>query len=212
MESRIITDVTELNKFLEEKKFYANGKNNRVDHLHETTAGSRWPLENIRGIYLAKPDFAWMAVWMAVVSRKRFRKRQICYFPPAAGGKPLGGIGIYDPVRVGLSGSLCGEAYLYFFDLEPLSGVRTIDPRKDKNIFDKEFRIIPSDGTGAGFFYKPVFAERSIVIVDEWQVALVNFGKIVPVLEMVLSEEFISELGKWVRSVPDEIGKDYIIK
>ncbi|MBI2637652.1 MAG: hypothetical protein HYW88_02010, partial [Candidatus Sungbacteria bacterium] len=80
MEKRTLDSVVALNELLHHNNYFANGKNFPVTHLYETSANSRWPYENIWGIYLTKPHYAWMALWMSITSRTRLKKRQVKYF------------------------------------------------------------------------------------------------------------------------------------
>lgn len=62
MESVQPKTIEDLSKILERNNLYANGKNIPIEFLYETVARSRWDRENIWGIYLTQPSYAWMGL------------------------------------------------------------------------------------------------------------------------------------------------------
>ncbi len=210
MESIKVSTTSELNKFFNNNRFYVNGKNIKVDHLHETTANSRWEYENLWGIYLTNTDHAWMGLWMAATSRGKVRKRQIRYISPKEDDF-IGRIEIYNPDHLKLEDALCDEAYLYLFDLSKYEGIETLDLARNFNLLKDSFRKDEIEKRGViQNYFLPNFEHRAVVIVDDWQIALINFKKIVPDIELILTKDLIKELSQKVTFTDIEIGQNYI--
>lgn len=187
METKKVKDIAELNSILEGIEYWANGKNFKVDHLHDTKASSRWELENIFGIYLTKPEYAWMALWMAVTSRKNLKKRHLRYFvPKTSQGDFIGKIEIFSEGD-NVADFFCEKAYLYLFDKKKYEDI----PTKNYSQNNKK--------------------EKCIVSIDDWQICLVNFNEVKPNLEIEIGPEIIKELMKRVSITKNEIGRNYLI-
>ena len=219
MEKRVLDSIDSLNTLLKTNTFPANGKNFQVDRLYATSAVSRWLYENIWGIYLAKPQFAWMALWMAVTSRARLKKRQIKYFfPDTANGDYIGRVEIFNPDNLELKDIVCEKAYLYLFEPKNFQNLRKIDVSLEKN-GNKKAKIL----LGYGFKQKTVFKrgknynayvysanEKILVDIDDWQVAIVNIEEIEPSIEFTLSSNLIKELAGRIQWLKEEVGENYI--
>jgi hypothetical protein len=211
MKSIEILNIAELNSFLHQNKDYANGKNIRVDHLYETTANSRWNYENLWGIYLTNSDYAWMALWMAMTSRGKIKKRQIRYIAPNRKNDFIGSIEIYNPDHLKLEDIFSQEAYLYFFNVNSHPNIEVLDFTKDPNLFINRFILDQIEKRGiTQDYYKPLFSGKVLVKIDDWQVALINYKKIIPTQEIILGKGLIKALSKRVVFTNKEIGQDYI--
>lgn len=217
METRRVGSLLACNAELETNVLFANGKNFQTGHLYETAAKSRWPYENIWGIYLAKPRFAWMALWMAVTSREKIKKRQLKYFSPDfSAGDFLGRMGVFNPEGLPLEDTLSQEAYLYFFDLDfaDFEGldIRTKASAEEKKsaLLDAGFekRIVQKRGKD----YSAYVSENKLIVdIDEWQVAVVGAKKLVPKIEIIIERGAILELAKRICSLDEEVGENYIV-
>ncbi|MFO0719019.1 MAG: HAD family phosphatase [Candidatus Paceibacterota bacterium] len=202
--------LEDLNKILCGNRLYANGKNKKVDHFYETVANSKWSLENLWGIYLAKPEYVWMALWMAVTSREKLKKRQIRYILPKE-GDCIGSVEIYNPDKLNLDDIFSKEAYLYLFELDKYQDVEIVDLYKDPNLIDDFFSVEKVEKRGVvQDCFVPKFKNKAVIVFDSWQVALTNFEKIIPDKEIVLTDNLIKELSNRVTFVDTEIGKNYI--
>ena len=82
MIQRGINSIEDLQELLKNNCYWANGKSFPVNHLHATGAQSRWEYENVYGIYLTQPHFAWMAMWMGSTNRETVQKRNLTYIIP----------------------------------------------------------------------------------------------------------------------------------
>ena len=219
MKKRILDSLESCNTLLQENSYLANGKNFRVNHLYATSAKSRWPHENIWAIYLAKPQFAWMALWMAMTSRNQLKKRQIRYIrPEAAAGDYIGRIEIFNPQNINPTDLLCQEAYLYLFDPEILRGFARLDisnigggTNKQESLLNSGFKCRAIRQRGKhydAFVYSQ--SDNLIVDIDEWQAAIVSVEKIVPNIEVILTRTLIEQLATRIQWLEEEVGEDYI--
>ena len=221
IENQTVDSISVLNKLLKHNYFFANGKNFPITHLYETSANSRWPYENLWGIYLTKPHFAWMALWMAVTSRASLKKRHVKYFSPARVlGDHIGGISIFNPDALELKDILCEKAYLYFFDPLFLQNLPCINLSEVKSAAEKIAELTKNS------FDQRTFAKREknytayvnssnenlVVDIDDWQVAVINVEKLVPVIEIMLTGKIIGELGNKIEWLKKEVEENYIVK
>ncbi len=213
-----ILTPTQLNSLLKENNFWTNGKNFRATCLHTTCAESTREYENLWGIYVTKPDYAWMAVWMAITSRKNLKKRHLRYIRPNTNkGDYIGNLEIYSK-KESISNYLCEEAFIYLFNPIKYQGIKKIDCSK---ISSKKFiSYIKNVGFENGFFdkegkiyntYKFSSPQKIIMILDEWQIALINFKRITPDIEVHLGKNVIIELSKRIKRIKDKVGDNYII-
>ena len=213
----VIHTPDELNALLAERRYCANGKNLPAEHLYETVAASRWPCENLLGVYLTNPDHAWMAVWMAVTKRDRLRKRQLRYLRPAvAAGEHIGRIEIYNPDHAAKAELFCERAFLYLFDPGRFADASVVDVSGERDkvaaLERRGFRFQAVERRGwARNGYAPDSSLKQVVIVDAWQMAVVNYGSLVPDVRVTLAEDLISRLAERVTFCPDEIGEAYLI-
>lgn len=217
--TRRLASLTELNRELGRNTMWANGKNIRVDHLHTTCAESPRDFENIAGVYVTRSEYAWMGAWMAVTSRANLQKRHLRYCPPQAGsGDNLGKVQIYAPDEQ-IDSLFCSEAYLYLFDQQRLWTDNKIDCSSLSAEHKTDF--LQGRGFARGFFERkgkqqPTFTlptgEQAVVTIDEWQVALVNFGRIIPDVELIIKAEAIAEMKARVELVAEPIGDGYLVK
>jgi hypothetical protein len=217
---RVILDSLPLcNEFLKANKCFANGKNFPVTHLYATAAQSRWCYENLWGIYLTKPQYTWMALWMAATSRSHLKKRQIQYHRPQREvGDYVGHITIYSP-DVNPVDFLCDQAYVYLFDLQAFENLSLLDISSIRQSSNPE-HFLNSHG-----FARRIVERRSriydawlhnsqeplLVDVDEWQVACINREQIAPSTEIVLTKNLISQLESRVKLFSGEVGENYIV-
>jgi hypothetical protein len=204
MESIRVEDLDFLEDILEQG-YWANGKNIQVDHLHQTGANSRFPKENIYGIYLADEQHAWMAFWMAVTDRELVRKRSLRYIAS-------GGVGHLE-VDSDAPGILRSQAYLYLFD--PPQELARIDirgiPNPDEAMRESgfEMREVIRHGVGQQNYFSP---SPSIVHVDNWQLAITGIPEIYPDAELVLTRSLIEQVRDRVQRTADEIGENYLMR
>ncbi len=212
-----ISSVAELNSFLKENRFWGNGKNFRIDTLHATCASSPRDYENLYGIYLTKPDHAWMGLWMGVTSRKNLKKRNLRYRrPDTKNGDHIGRLEIYSE-KDDLKEYLCNTAFLYFFDPKKYADAETIDcsnlPPKEKIPFLKERGLkdasIEKNGIPNDTYLYPS-DKKAIVTIDAWQIALVNFGTITPDIGIELGKNVIDALRARVTPTHIEVDDNYI--
>ncbi|HEU0050857.1 MAG TPA: hypothetical protein VFQ60_02250 [Patescibacteria group bacterium] len=220
MKQERLDRLDQLSVFLRENERYAaNGKNFSVDHLYATAAKSRFEYENLLGIYLTHPAYTWMAVWMAVTNRQILRKRQLEYYRPNHRlGDMIGKLGLFlhGQTKVPCD-ALVSTAYIYLFDLDAVGPMLVTDlrllPSKEK------MQALQRLGFSWQLFYRrnrviralaPVDTERGYVLIDEWQLAVVNVPYLMPAIELVLTEPLIRELRERVLCIPHEPGEDYI--
>jgi hypothetical protein len=205
-----------MDDLLKSNRFFANGKNISLDHLHATGAQSRWNYENIFGIYVANPAYAWMAAWMAVTDRSKVRKRDIIYHRPSTFDS-IGSIEIYDPL--GKGDVLCDDgAYLYLIDPEQTARCTSMDisalpacartPHLLKNGF-VEKEIIKKGAPQMN--YVATFPDAALIAVDCWQLALVNIPKIIPDAEYHITTDVIKALQTRIKLAPQESKEEYIL-
>lgn len=220
MEKLILDSVESCNKFLKTNRYLTNGKNFRVNHLYATAANSRWCYENLWGIYLAKPQFAWMALWIAITSRSQLKKRQVRYFSPKIIRQDfIGRISIFNPQNIGLIDILCKKAYIYLFDPDEFDNFFRLDISNIRASDEKE-RVLIRNG-----FQQKVIKRRGrnyntwmhslktplIVDIDGWQIAVVNVEKIMPRIEVTITKRLIQELAIRIRWLKKEVGENYIV-
>lgn len=214
-----LDSLGDLNVLLANNCIPANGKNMAVDQLYPTAASSRWPHENIWGVYLAKPTHAWMAVWMAVTSRQCLRKRQLGYIrPEPKRGDHVGRVVVYNPQHEMIPDLLAGEPHLYLFDPEPLSHL----PRAQLVWPDPQLRGSTLQLLGfrwqeihrRGRTYRALVHPHirpMVVDLDEWQIAVAGEMVLIPTVDIVLSPKLVLELSQRIISSDREIGADYIL-
>lgn len=189
--------ISELSDLLASGCYWANGKNSRVDHLHRTGAQAALAKENIYGIYLANEEYAWMAFWMAITDRSVLRKRNLLYFRPS-GDSRLGRLQI--PPQQNWS---CHQAYLYLFASRDFADLPVIDLRQvrhdERELEQRGFSlqsILRHGETQRNYCYENE-APR-LVLIDEWQVSLINIPQVVPSIEVVLTPSLIEEASRCV--------------
>jgi hypothetical protein len=219
-EKIVLNSIEECNGLLKKNSMFANGKNIRVTSLYETSAKSRWDYENLWGIYLAKPEFAWMALWIAITSRTSLRKRQIKYIPPQTEkGDYIGKISIYNPENIELEKIFSREAYIYLFNNKQFLNFSLFDisdankEEKGPEIFRNGF--VRDTVIRRGREYKTIVKHQAVptlVDIDEWQVAVIGIPEIVPDIEVVITAELIKELESRITWSPAEVGEEYIEK
>lgn len=221
MKKEKIDSLVDCNEFLKENHCFANGKNVRVEYLYATAAKSRWCYENLWGIYLAKPEFSWMALWMAITSRPRLKKRQTQYVSPnTSEGDWVGHIRIFNPLNLRFADILCEEAYLYLFDYDDILSLPRIDISEARGNAESE-KILISQGLRKAIIcrrgkeYEAWISESRIpllVSIDEWQAALINIEKLYPQKEIIVSKKAIEELSARIHWLPAEVGENYLVK
>lgn len=212
---------SELNDFLGNNKYWANGKNFRVDHLHATGAISRWEYENIYGIYLTHPEYAWMAVWMAIVDRNKFRKRNITYFKPSGSGDLIGSISIFLENGKTLPDPIYSDkgAFIYFedpakhdaLDLIDISNVDKTSKLLELSKYGFVQKTINRRGSIQQNYFLPS-GHQALVNIDDWQIALVGVNRLVPCLELQIPKPLLNEIiSKRVSQAPQLSSEDYIM-
>ncbi|TAL49830.1 hypothetical protein EPN81_04515 [Patescibacteria group bacterium] len=145
MKRKVISREQDLQDLLARNQAYANGKNSPVAHLYATVATSRFDIENIFGIYLTRPAYAWMALWMAVTNREVLRKRHLTYYAPRDGDS-IGSIAV-GGTDVSLGDLLCDQAFLYLFEPDVLPKTET-DFFPDTHDEQVQEELITRDTTG----------------------------------------------------------------
>lgn len=213
-----INSLSELDRELGYRKMWGNGKNLRVDHLHTTCAESPRDYENVAGIYLTRPEYSWMAAWMAVTSRANLQKRNLRYCPPAAGsGDNLGRIQIYS-LEEDIEQFFCPKAYLYLFDPLRLKTDNLIDCSGLSALYKTDFlqgnEFVPGIFKRRGKMLPTLrltTGEKATVIIDEWQLVLVNFDRIVPDVELIIGSEAIVEMKQRVERIDKPVGEAYLL-
>lgn len=219
MERIVFASIKSCNSFLKTNNYLANGKNFRLDFLYATSANSRWPYENIWGIYLTKSQFTWMALWMAVTSRSRLQKRQIRYFfPDTMNGDYIGRIAIYNPRDLSRHDVIQEKAYVYLFNPLAFQSLTRLDVSGEIKFAKKtalinngfEQKIVKRRGKTYHTFISSL-THPLFVDIDEWQVAIVGIEEIVPDIEIILEKEFIQELAARILWHEEEIGENYIV-
>lgn len=204
MKKYTIQTIIELNDFLKKNKLWANGKNFSLDQIYATGSNSRWAYENIFGIYFAKPDYAWMALWMAIIDHDKIKKRNITYIHPEILSKDyIGKAMIYIPeLNVEIKYAFCANgAYLYLIDPAKFETYRKIDITNirchDKIDFLLKNGFSQKEIEKKGKLqinYFPDSIEKRIIEIDSWQLALVNIDQIIPDIELFIKQEAINEL------------------
>lgn len=212
-----VTSLEQLSQQLQEGEGWANGKNFPVDHLHATVAESRWPYENIHGIYVTNAAHTWMALWMAVCNREALRKRHLRYLAPQA-SDVVGKLEIFSSTDV--AACLVPRGYLYLFGSKQyLERGEVVDisevPKAEK----------VAALTDHGFRWRKIMRHNQLqralvdttpgprtVLVDDWQVALTNVPQIIPDHEIVIEPLVVQALLGRVALSASEIGEDYIVR
>lgn len=214
----IIQTESDLQRLLSLNRAYANGKNHRVDHLYATAAQSRFPTENIYGIYLARPTHVWMAVWMAITDRVKIKKRRLRYITPRApdhiGALCVGGVTTFVDPR----DWLCTEAYLYLFGPARLpSEQRDHQDQTETTLLATlasrgyRWQDIERNGSIRRALVPPPGEPAQIIGIDRWQVVVVNTPTIVPTIEIVLTTSVIDALAKRIIPQREIVGRDYLV-
>jgi|GEM_PF-6212345 len=216
MISQTISSLDQLNDFLKNNSLLANGKNFKVDHLHSTGAKSRFEYENLFGIYLTNTEYAWMALWMGITNRERIKKRNITYIKPDKSKDYIGNVAIYYD-RLSKDDVFCKNgAYLYLFDennlMAPKIDLRHL-PKKDKldflricGFYLKEIKR----GEQKQMNYFPDNENKTILLMDCWQLALVNYNKIIPDVEIFIEPKVVDKLKNNTLISQNETLDDYI--
>jgi hypothetical protein len=212
METIPVNSIDDLETLLSKNCLYANGKNMQIDHLHATGAVSRFDRENMYGIYVARPEYAWMAVWMGVVDRKKSKKRDITYCRPRS-PDVIGSIRLYAEHDISRD-HLCEESFVYLLDVRayPAMDIRSED--NHPRITDAGFqnRLWRHHGTEQEN-YVHVSDLPMIVHVDFWQSVLVNVPRIIPTQELHLGKGLIDELFRTrVTAAPGISGEEYVLQ
>ncbi|OGZ65760.1 MAG: hypothetical protein A2822_04435 [Candidatus Staskawiczbacteria bacterium RIFCSPHIGHO2_01_FULL_41_41] len=213
-----INSIEGLNGFLKNNRYWANGKSFPVDHLHATGAQSRWEYENVYGIYLTQPHFAWMAMWMGSTDRERVQKRNLTYVRPE-NGDWIGAIRIYSldsGVKELYSKNGC---FLYLFDPENYKEAQTIDLQKlsaqEKISYLLNNNFSRKEITRKGKSQSNIVSEsleRTIIEIDSWQMTLVNVDVIRPDIEVHVESEVLKNLyGQRVLPANEISTENYII-
>lgn len=216
MKTVTVESIPELMPWVEKGAAWANGKNFPVDHLHETIAESRWPYENIHGIYLTNESHIWMALWMAISRRGSLSKRHIRYFAPTS-ADPLGQVEVYSSDMASCLGK---KGYLYLFNpVLYLATGRLVDirdvPKSEKvdALLDEKFEwanMVRHGKTQAALLDKT--REPGVVLVDEWQIALTNTPRAIPDTEIIIEQLAIKGLVGKVALSKTEVGEEYIVR
>lgn len=217
-EQLVLNSLESCNDFLRDNIMFSNGKNFRLKFLYATSAKSRWDYENLWGIYLAKPGFSWMALWIAVTSRTAIKKRQIKYLAPKIGeGDHVGSVAIYNPENIGLDKIFLDEAYLYLFDPDNFLAFPRLDilsinkAEKGSEILQNGFQRVTIDRRGKKYSTIARQQESPLFVdIDEWQVAVVGVPEMVPSTEVIITGELIKEMASRIIWSAEEIGEEYI--
>jgi hypothetical protein len=216
MQRLFVSTISELNSILKKNTLWANGKNIKIDHLHRTIALSRWKYENIYGIYVTKPDYAWMAVWMAITDRNKLKKRQLCYhYPSLKDNDYIGSIEIQSEKDV--RDLVRHEAYVYLFSPYAHKDVRSINCSPIKQA-EKIGHLKAHGFLEQSIIHKDISKttyvrdnEPAVIYVDDWQIALTGIEHIIPTTELIIPEKVIEELAKRIVITSREIGEEYIV-
>lgn len=205
MKEQTVQTEIELNDFLKDNHFWANGKSFRVDHLHATGAQSRWDYENIYGIYLTNPEHAWMAVYMALIDRNKFRKRAITYFRPQEESQDyLGRIAIFQESDDQITSDQVVSpegAFIYLEDPLKHDELDCIDVSEVAK--DAKLTELVKQGFGLKTFRRRGILQQNyflsnnrqaLVNIDEWQVALTGVENIFPSVELHIPPSLALEL------------------
>lgn len=207
----------DLQDLLTSNRAYANGKNSPVTHLYATVATSRFDIENIFGIYLTRPAFAWMALWMAVTDRTVLRKRQLAYRSPQ-GGDSIGSI-VIGGTHVSQGQLLRSQAFLYLFepDVLPTAEVDFFPGTNDEQVRTEllargyTWKQIERRGESRRALVFPQEQRPSTIGLDAWQVVCVGVDQLVPTTQVTLTSPLIAALYDRVqtqRHLPD---REYLI-
>lgn len=215
----VINSLDECASLLRHNRYHANGKNIQVSHLYATAANSP-PVayEGLWGIYLTKPNFAWMAVWMAVLSRAKVKKRQIRYLRPnVSEGDLTGRAEIYNPQQLSREEIVCQEAWLHLFDLNtanlPLLSLNSIAEAENKIKCLKTLGFALREVHKRDKTYHTYCAPDNLsrlIDLDEWQVALVNVETTAPCAIAHLIGSFIRELHQRIAFTNHPINGNYL--
>ena len=215
-----IDSIDECNMFLKLNSAYANGKNLRVEHLYATGADkSPRAYESLWGIYLSKPQFAWMALWMAVLSRTKLKKRQIKYIrPDYSRGDHIGCVQIFNPQELKPKEVLCEEAWLHLFNSKLLPPARIMDIEAAGDAGAKIESLIALGFTlqevhKRNKIYQVYLAptdERLLIHLDEWQTVLIGVETLSPNMIITLQPTLIYELRTRISFVATAISDDYL--
>ncbi len=218
MRQSVLSSMEECNAFLRQNCFLVNGKNHPVTHLYATSEQSRWGYENLWGVYFTKSNYAWMALWMAVMSRAVLRKRQILYYTPDhAAGDSIGRIAVSTPSQALAESALGEQAYLYCFDPRRFLGMpmyRVSHEPKDAKVaalgrLGFQQRTVHARGK----VYDALIGGTgpALVDIDAWQVALVGREEVYPDVEVTIQPLLIQALRQRVQWRSDEVGEEYIV-
>jgi len=213
VDTQAIASLDELQDLLRQNTCWANGKNFSIDHLHATGANSRWSYENIFGIYMANPGYAWMAAWMAATDRTKIRKRSITYHRPVIDDH-LGRISVCSSEENVLRDH---DAFLYLvdptkysslrqIDVSLLYGVEKIDALLHEGFMERVW--VKRETRQMNYFAK--FTNPAVVLVDAWQLALVNVDIILPDREIVIPHTVIAEMQQRIGRFSHESSENYI--
>ncbi|HLD21204.1 MAG TPA: hypothetical protein VJB64_03865 [Patescibacteria group bacterium] len=212
MNCETVSCERDLQNLLARNHAYANGKNTPVAHLYATAATSRFDIENIFGIYLTRPTYAWMALWMAVTNRAVLRKRHLTYYTPQEGDS-IGSIGV-GGTDLSLEQLLCDQAFLYLFEPDALPKTETdFFPDTSAEEAQKELlargyswnQIERRDQTRRTLM-PPQDQQPSTIGLDAWQVVCVGVPQLVPSMSVVLRGNLIDSLRGRIKvqsSLPD---------
>ncbi len=222
MEQIRLTNESDLQTLLAgAKDDFANGKNAAVSWLYATAAQSRFPEENVFGIYLSRPGFAWMALWMAVTDRSKLRKRHLGYVRPRGsdhvGRVTIGGANqsIEHP-----RGLLVSDARLYLFRRiqlpEPSHEIpdHLDSAARAEWLTDRGFawQDIERRGQMRRALVAPTTMPPSVIAIDAWQTAVIGVPTLVPFLEATIADSLLDQLATRIDFSPNAPGRDYLKK
>ena len=180
-----------------------------------------------------QPQFAWMALWMAIIARTAVKKRQIQYLrPDTEKGDQIGRIRVFNPGHLPLDQVMRPEAYVYLFEPEPISSYLRLQLSNQSEV--ENLRLLEEFGfqrervsargeirpalvwslgecAVAGADAWEISDECLVVGVDEWQIAVVNVPQLVPSVEAVVSGRLIRELSARVEWLDGEVGEQYLV-
>ena len=216
-----LATMEDLNRWLAATTCYANGKNIPVDHLYPTVAQSRFDYENVLGVYLTKPRFSWMALWMALLNRKALRKRQIEYYPPdLATGDAIGSIGVHlpDPTAVIDEQLFVERAYVHLFSLIRLDIDHLVDlvgvPTHQKVAVLQERGFHWGTHRRRGYEHRALLAplpQPILIDVDEWQVVLCQLPRVLVDVQLVIEPALVKALAARVKRISHAPSEAYIV-
>jgi len=215
-----INSTEDLNEFLKKNSYWANGKSFPLDHLHATGAQSRWEYENAYGIYVTKPHFAWMAMWMGSTNREMVQKRNLTYIKPKTeSGDWIGAVKMYLPGLDLTNIYSKSGCFLYLFNPENYQEVQTINLQtlsaQEKVSYLLNNNFSRKEITRKGRVQSNLVCEsleKKIIEIDSWQIALVNISLIKPEIEVHINNEVLKDLYHQKVFPANEIStEDYII-